>query len=97
MESLQKKIIDILCVRHKIDRTVVEHICRYPFIFTARVIRDDDDEKPIMIAHLGKFKVKKKFSGKKRKMADKFYQNVEKRKERYRLLNKTQDIDTDDK
>lgn len=84
MDFVHKKIIDDLVRKHGVNRRVIETICRTPFTFAAKTIRDDDDERPIMIYKFGKFKIKKSLVGKKREMADKAYDRLEKRKEYYR-------------
>ena len=85
MSPTEKRIIDILAVRHRVDRVVIEYICRQPFIFAANLIRDDSDERDVMIANFGKFKLKKIFKGKKMDMAEKARKKEEERREKSRM------------
>lgn len=46
--------------KYNLPYQVIEVICNSPFKFTNRVITDLNP-KPVMMAYLGKFKVKKKY------------------------------------
>jgi hypothetical protein len=48
-------LIDKIAKKHKLDKRVVAHIVRYPFLFTTNVFRDEEDYTPIMLRYVGKF------------------------------------------
>lgn len=48
-------LIDKIAKKYKLDKRVVAHVVRYPFLFTANVFRDGEDYTPIMFRYLGKF------------------------------------------
>lgn len=47
-----------LSLRYCIPEPVIKTVCQHPFMFASRVMADDEDEKPIMFAYLGKLKLK---------------------------------------
>ncbi len=77
----ERDIYSKLSKAYNIDKKIVEFICKYPFSFANKVIRDDEDEKPIMFAHFGKIRLKSRIRGRKKEEAE----NT-KRTERRRLL-----------
>jgi hypothetical protein len=48
-------LIEQIALKFKLDKRVVAHIVRYPFLFTANVFRDKEDYTPIMLRYAGKF------------------------------------------
>ena len=70
--ALTKKrdIFTELANKYKLNRNVISVICNHPFIFAKKVMADRDDEKSIMFHYFGKFKIKRRFKGKKREIMD---------------------------
>ena len=60
---------DVAKINKNIDPYIVESICKIPFSFVTKVIRDNDDERDIMIAGFGKFRLKSKLKGRKAEKA----------------------------
>jgi hypothetical protein len=47
-----------LSLKYCIPEPVIKTICQHPFMFASRVMADEEDEKSIMFAYLGKLKLK---------------------------------------
>lgn len=45
----------------KVDKEIVEVICKHPFLFTIDVMKDENDYHDILFAKLFKFKLKGRF------------------------------------
>lgn len=59
----QTSIYTKLSNKYNISYQVIEVMCNSPFKFTSKVM-SESDEKPVMMAYLGKFKIKKKYARK---------------------------------
>jgi hypothetical protein len=75
-------LIEQLAAKYKLDKRVVAHIVRYPFLFTANTFRNTGDYTPIMLRYVGKFitrfgAVKKKKDDTQRKNTKGFSSNEE--------------------
>lgn len=55
----------MLSEKYGLPYEVIRVICNSPFKFASRVMQDDDDERQLMFAYLGKMKLKNRFKGKK--------------------------------
>jgi nucleoid DNA-binding protein len=53
-------LIEQIANKYKLDKRVVAHIVRYPFLFTTNVFKDENDYTPIMLRHLGKYVIRYK-------------------------------------
>lgn len=60
--------------KYDIDTKFIEMICLSPFKYLREAIESDEELKPIMLAYLGKFKLKKNFEDDKTKKWERWAQ-----------------------
>lgn len=63
IEQIIKEVSD----RTNIDRELVSHVCKHPFIFTTEVMKDDNDYHDILFSNLLRFQLKGRFKDNKTK------------------------------
>lgn len=61
IETISKQISEEL----NIDRDTVEKVCKFAFIFTTDVMKDEEDTHDILFNKLFKFKLKNRFKNNK--------------------------------
>lgn len=61
MKKSTPTIYSQLSKKYGIPYQVIEVICNSPFKFASEKISDANDDRPIMFAYLGKFKLKKRY------------------------------------
>lgn len=74
-------IFTTLSDKYGLHRSIIMEICAHPFRFSSRKIANPNDEKAMMMHYLGKFRIKRRYSGKKHEWCD----GLEKIKEARRL------------
>lgn len=61
IQSISKEVAK----RTKLDRELVETICKFPFLFAVDVMKDEEDTHDILFNRLFKFKLKTRFKNNK--------------------------------
>lgn len=64
---MKQNIFTQLSTKYNLPQQVIEVICKHPFLFASRSIANEEDERSLMFAYLGKLKIKKKYENNKNK------------------------------
>lgn len=62
-----QSIIKEVSKRTQLDKDLVERVCKFPFLFTIDVMKDEEDTHDILFNQLFKFKLKRRFKENKTK------------------------------